>query len=144
MQKGTKTEYTLVDKGNGEFEQVPKEVPIWDEEQYTEIVQQPVQVPYLRPETKYYYTVYRWVPGREITASGKDTHPVWPELNLADNEREALTDSRSEYNIVTVANEKAPEDHNYYRYYRISGEDLEKLTIGGEMDFSLESLEGES
>ena len=141
IQTGTKTEYTLEDKGNGKFEQVPHEVPIWSDEQYTEIVPMPVQVPYTVPETKYNYTVYRWTPGREVTASGKDTHPVWPELNLTDNEREG---KRSEYNIVTVANEKAPEDHQYYRYYRISGEDLEKLAIGGEMDFSLASLESES
>ncbi len=40
--------------------------------------------------------------------------------------------------------EKANETAPAFTNYRISGEDLEKLTIGGEMDFSLESLESES
>lgn len=88
VQTGTRTEYTLEDKGNGLYEKVAHKVPVWGEEQYTEIVPMPVQVPYTVPETKYYYTVWRWTPTREVTASGDDQNPYWPEYELSEKERE--------------------------------------------------------
>ena len=82
------TYYTYEDNGNGTFTEVAHERPVYTTEYYTETEQQPVyrQVP--RYQTKYYYNIWRWTPSRDVTASGDDHLPAWPDVTLGENERE--------------------------------------------------------
>ena len=97
------TYYTYEDNGNGTFSEVAHERPVYTAEYYTEIVQQPVYVQVPRYQTKYYYNIWRWTPSRDVTASGGDHSAAWPEVTLAENEREG---QRSEKYSFTVENTK--------------------------------------
>ena len=89
------TEYTYRDLGNGSFEEVPYERPVYGTETYTEMVEQPVYVQVPRYATKYYYNIWRWTPTRTVDASGGADTPAWPEVTLGENEREGAR--REEY-----------------------------------------------
>ncbi len=80
--------YTYQDKGNGSFEEVEHQRPVYKTEYYTETVSQPVYVPVPRYQTKYYYDIWRWTFVRTAESSGGDHNTFWPELNLAEDERE--------------------------------------------------------
>lgn len=85
------TYYTYEDMGNGYYEEIPNERPIYRTEYYTETVQQPVYVQVPRYATKYYYDIYRWVEARNVLSSGNDTDPYWPEIYYAEDERQGKT-----------------------------------------------------
>ena len=98
-------EYTLQDNGNGTFSSVSH--PVYRTETYYETVREPVYRSVPRYATKYYYKIWRWTPSRDVTASG-DTHEAyWPEVTLAENEREG---QKSEAYTFTVQNSEKPED----------------------------------
>ena len=100
------TYYTYKDLGNGSFEQVENQRPVYETEYYTETVQEPVyrQVP--RYATKYYYDIWRWTPTRVVSAEGTDHQAAWPEPVLGENEREGAR--AEEYRFtVTDKNGKA-------------------------------------
>ncbi len=82
------TYYTYRDLGNGNFEEVPHERPVYRTEYYTEPVQQPVYVSVPRYQTKYYYNIWEWQEVRTERAGAQDQDPHWPDLNLGENERE--------------------------------------------------------
>ena len=102
-------EYTLEDNGNGSFTKVSH--PVYRTEYYTETVRQPVYRQEPRYQTKYYYNIWRWTPSRDVTASGNDHNTAWPEVTLAENEREG---ERTEQYSFTVENpKKASETATY-------------------------------
>ena len=98
------TYYTYTDNGNGSFEEVPHERPVYETEYYTETESRPVYVPVPRYQTKYTYTIRRWTPTREVTASGGTHETYWPETQLASDEREGQ--NRRESYTFTVADEQ--------------------------------------
>lgn len=116
------TYYTYNDLGNGHFEQVENQRPVYETEYYTETVQQPVYVQVPRYATKYYYTIWRWTPTRVATASGSDHNAAWPEPNLADNER---TGNRAEDYRFTVRDKK-----DQSSTYRLAEADWRNLNVG--------------
>ena len=118
------TYYTYQDNGNGTFTEVPHERPVYTTEYYTETVQQPVYVQVPRYQTKYYYNIWRWVPSRDVTASGDDHNTSWPEVILADNEREG---QKSEAYRFTVENTKKAGET---AVYRLSESDWMNLNAG--------------
>lgn len=86
------TEYVFVDNGNGTFEQRAVERPVYIEETYIEMMQQPVYIQVPRNATKYQYIIHEWKPSRSVSASG-ETHDIyWPEVSLGENEREGAKD----------------------------------------------------
>ncbi|MBR6187031.1 MAG: zinc ribbon domain-containing protein [Clostridia bacterium] len=117
------TYYTYKDMGNGYFEEVANERPIYKTEYYTETVQQPVyrQVP--RYQTKYYYTIWRWTPARDVKATGDDHNAQWPEVTLRENEREG---QRTEAYAFQVVNEKK----NTTAAYQLSEADWRNIKVG--------------
>ena len=117
------TYYTYEDRGNGTFEQIPHERPVYTTEYYTETVQQPVYVQVPRYATKYYYNIWRWTPTRTASASGEDKKPAWPETNLAENEREG--DRREEYRFTVTAKKD-----NATAVYRLAETDWNNLNVG--------------
>lgn len=102
---GYDTYYTYEDMGNGFFDQIEHSTPRYRTEYYTETYEEPVYVSVPVYETKYRYTVYRWVYDRTETAEGT-TDPYWPAISYADHEREGR---RNEEYTVTYADRKGRE-----------------------------------
>ncbi len=123
------TEYTYEDLGNGTFEEVPHDVPVYVTEYYTEIVQEPVYVPVPRYQTKYDYTIWRWVQVRTETASGTEHNAAWPELNLKEDEREGSP--RAELYTFTVKNEK-----DVRTTYSLAESDWNNINVGNRLNIT--------
>ena len=117
------TYYTYEDLGNGMYNQVEHERPVYTTEYYTETEQQPVYKQVARYQTKFYYDIWRWTPTREVTASAEDHSPYWPAVNLADREREG---TRSAAYRITVTDTKS----NQATRYRMSEEDWNAVNAG--------------
>ncbi len=117
------TYYTYADLGNGTFEEVPHERAVYTTEYYTVTEQQPIyrQVPEYR--TKYYYDIWRWVDHRTADASGQGKDPVWPDPELAADEREGVRDAAY---IVTIRDTR----NNAETRYTVNEEDWRKLDTG--------------
>ncbi len=98
VQDGYETYYEYVDRGNGYYEEVERQRPVYRTEYYTETVQEPVYVSVPRYATKYYYNIWRWTESREVTASGEDQNPAWPGVELAEKEREG--ERREQYRFT--------------------------------------------
>ena len=116
------TYYTYEDRGNGSFEEVSHQRPVYETEYYTETIQEPVFIQVPRYQTKYYYNIWRWTPTREATADGTDHNAVWPETNLGENEREG---QKSEDYRFTVTNSKGESTT-----YRLAESDWRNLNEG--------------
>ena len=95
------TYYTYEDRGNGSFEEVAHQRPVYKNETYTEPVQVPVYRNEARTRTVYYYTQLEWYNSR--TASGEDQNAYWPEIELGENERKG---SSSEMYLFAVTDPK--------------------------------------
>ena len=121
------TYYTYDDNGNGTFTEVAHERPVYSTEYYTETVQQPVYVQVPRYQTKYYYNIWRWTPSRDVTASGEDQNPSWPEVTLGENEREGQKSER--YTFTVESQKKAGET----AVYALSESDWMNLRIDGQI-----------
>ncbi len=113
------------DLGNGYFEEITAEEPVyrWEEVEYsyqtpvyrTETFEETYQEPVYRTQTrqedyeepvyrkdpvwatKYYYEIDRWIPVRTVETSGEGKEPIWGEYSIKKNEREA--DREENYSI---------------------------------------------
>ncbi len=126
---GYETYYTYNDLGNGTFEQVEHERPIYDTEYYTETVSQPIYVQVPRYQTKYYYNIWRWVPSREATASGDTHEAAWPELNLSENEREGEHREAYRFTVVSKKDQSTAT-------YRLAESAWRSLNVGDEISIT--------
>ena len=117
------TYYTYQDMGNGFYEEVPHERPVYTTEYYTETVQEPVY--HYEPvyQTWYEYDIWRWKTVRTATASGENHETAWPAVELGENEREG---AHSEAYRVTI---KDPND-NRLTVYRVKEADWRNLNPG--------------
>lgn len=77
------------DLGNGYFEDIYEDQPVYEEREREETYEEPVfrEDPVYR--MRYRYEVDKWMPGREARAGGQDLEPLWPDPELRSNEREA-------------------------------------------------------
>ena len=98
------TYYTYTDNGNGSFDEVEHERPVYKTEYYTETVKQPVYRREPRYQTQYTYKIWKWIPVREVKASGTDHDARWPEPTLAEDERAG--DARTEEYTFTEVDGK--------------------------------------
>ena len=130
------TYYTYTDLGNGMYDQVEHERPVYTTEYYTETEQRPVyrQVP--RYQTKYYYDIWRWTPTRVARSGAEDHDPYWPDTELGENEREG---QRAEAYRVIITNTK---DGSSARY-RVTQADWESLNAGDDIYFTVRRSGGE-
>lgn len=118
-------EYTLVDNGNGTFSQVAH--PVYRTEYYTETVKRAVYRNEPVYNTKYYYTIWRWAPSRQVSASGDDHEPYWPEFELGENEREG--ERAAEYRFTVEHTEKKEAGATY----RIAESDWMNINVGDQL-----------
>ena len=130
------TYYTYTDLGNGMFDQVAHERPVYTTEYYTETERQPVYKQVPRYQTKYYYDIWRWTPTRTATASGDDHSPYWPDPQLSQDEREG---QRSAVYRVTITNTQKGESNRY----RVSEADWNTLNAGDSIYFTAKRSGGE-
>ncbi|HKI05809.1 MAG TPA: zinc ribbon domain-containing protein [Thermoanaerobaculia bacterium] len=89
VQTGTERVQTGTrDLGNGYFEDVYEDRPVYEDRSHEETYQEPVyrEQPVYRQRIR--YEAEKWVPDREARAEGQDRSPVWPGPNLGTNERE--------------------------------------------------------
>ncbi len=107
------------DLGNGGFEEITTVVIDTEEETYTELEPQYVDVPVY--QTKYYYDIERWVYDHTVTANGRDKEPYWPEVNLTQSQRES--NYTEVYGIYAI--NKAKKTH-----YTLSYESWRNVSIG--------------
>jgi len=117
------TYYTYEDRGNGTYEEISHQRPVYKTEYYTETERRPVYAQVPRYSTKYYYKIWRWVSSRQAEAHGEDLNPEWPAFTLAENEREG---QRSETYRFTVESEK----NQSRRTYRLAEENWRNLKVG--------------
>lgn len=77
------------DLGNGYFEDIYEDRPVYEEREREETYEEPVyrEDPVYR--TRYRYEIEKWMPAREVRADGRDRSPAWPDPGLRANEREA-------------------------------------------------------
>lgn len=104
---GYDTYYSYRDNGNGSFEQIEHQTPRYRTEYYNETEQRPVYRDDPVYQTKYYYTIWRWVYNRTETASGTNNEPYWPEYTLADKER--VGKEEKSYSLLCLSKNKEKE-----------------------------------
>lgn len=121
------TYYTYSDNGNGTFTEVPHERPVYTTEYYTETVRQPVYRSVPRYATKYYYNIWRWTPSRDVTARGDDHNTAWPEVTLAENEREGQRSEAYRFTVEHTQKNKPVET------YRLAESDWMNLNVGDQI-----------
>lgn len=126
---GYKTETSYKDMGNGYFDTVTKQVPIYDTRYWTETRQEPVYKSMPIYQTKYYYDIERWVTKEWKNSSGTNNEPYWAELNLEELEREGSR--REEYCISTI------DKKDKEKVYELSYEEWEDVLINTEIDVKL-------
>jgi hypothetical protein len=124
------------DLGNGYFEEIISQRPVYRTETKTETYQEPV---YRRDPvyaTKYYYEIDIWQYAFSSTSSGNNKDPYWEEVELKDLQRES---GRNETYYITVINKESKENKYSFDYQTWS--DLEigdvvtiKTTIFGEAE----------
>ena len=118
------TYYTYEDNGNGTFTEVSHQRPVYKTEYYTETVQEPVYVQVPRYADKYYYTIWRWKPERDVTASGTDHNTEWPAPDLAENEREGQRSEEYRFSVEHTEKKEAGAT------YRLAESDWMKINVG--------------
>jgi hypothetical protein len=76
------------DLGNGYFEDVYEDRPVYENRSHEESYQEPVYRDQPVYRRRYRYVIERWVPDREAKAEGRDRSPSWPDPRIAAKERE--------------------------------------------------------
>jgi len=125
VQTGTESvKVGVKDMGNGYFEDVYEDRPVYEEVEETVTEEVPVYEDKPVYRQKITYEVDRWVPDRTEKASGTDRNrPVWPEFTLGNEEREGV---RQENYTVTLVDSKGKS----YKYKASSYQEWEKFEKG--------------
>jgi hypothetical protein len=106
------------DLGNGYFEDIYEDRPVYDEVESTETYQEPVyrQVPIYR--MRYRFTIDEWQTLREEKSAGEDLTPYWPETGLGDGEREG--ERKESYTVIF----RAPDGETFEQEVKTEAEFL--------------------
>lgn len=93
--------------GNGYFEDVYENRPVYESRSHQETYQEPVYVdrPVYRQRIR--YEVEKWMPGREAKAEGQDHNAVWPDPRPGSKEREGKRTELYEVLFRTAKGENA-------------------------------------
>lgn len=89
------------DNGNGTFEEITAQRPVYRTETRTETYEEPVYRQEPIYDTKYYYEIDKWMHKEYVKTSGSDKEPYWGEYNYKTKEREG---SKSENYKITIIN----------------------------------------
>ncbi|OQA14821.1 MAG: hypothetical protein BWY64_03102 [bacterium ADurb.Bin363] len=75
------------DLGNGYFEDIYEERPVYEEVEREETYEEPVYEDKPVYKKKITYTVDRWTVARVVSKTGQDQKPFWPDVKLKSKER---------------------------------------------------------
>ena len=89
VQRGTERVKTGTrDRGNGYFEDVYEDRPVYENRSHEETYEEPVYVDEPVYRRRYRYEIEKWLPIRESKAEGSDRAPNWPDPTLGSKARE--------------------------------------------------------
>jgi hypothetical protein len=89
VQTGTeKVKVGTRDLGNGYFEDVYEDRPVYEDRSREESYEEPVYRDQPVYRRRFRYEIEKWLPGREAKAEGQDRSPAWPDPRLAARQRE--------------------------------------------------------
>ena len=94
------------DLGNGYFEDVYEDRPVYENQEREETYEEPVYREEPVYKRRYRYEVDKWQPDREAKAEGQDLSPHWPDTNLDSKEREGTR--KEEYIVLFTDSEGEP------------------------------------
>lgn len=124
VQSGTKkVKVGKKNKGNGFFEDVYEDRPVYRTETYTE--REPVYERRPVYATKYRYEMDEWTHDRDEVAQGSDLKPAWPTFQLASTGKKEREGRRTERYEVTLR-----EEQNSLTYVAGSEAEFVKFTPG--------------
>ena len=83
------------DLGNGYFEEITEQVPVYETYYETEHYQEPVYRSEPVYKTKYYYEVDKWLHDRNLTSSGIDSTPYLPDTSMLKSDERTATQRAS-------------------------------------------------
>lgn len=124
------------DLGNGYFEEITDQRPIYETYYETETYQEPVFRSESVYRTKYYYEIDKWLYERSVKTSGTDNSPYWGDPNLASDER---TSTQSETYMVKGIDIKTEETISF----SLSLEDWSSLDVGQNLKVKITLCHGE-
>ena len=110
------------DLGNGYFEEITQQVPVYRTETKTETYEEPVYRQEPVYDTKYYYEIDKWVLKNKEKSEGNDKSPYWPKFTLNNNERQG--ERTSTYYIYCTTSKDKQEK------YTVKEDVWESLNIG--------------
>lgn len=111
------------DLGNGYFEEITSQRPIYETYYETETYQEPVYRSEPVYRTRYYYEIDKWLYERSVTTKGTNSSPYWGKTNLNSDERES-----SRTDTYTVNGTEL--DSGEVISFALSFEDWSSLEIG--------------
>ena len=117
------------DNGNGTFEEITSQRPVYRTETRTETYQDPVYRDEPIYDTKYYYEIDKWLHKEYVKTSGKDKKPYWGEYQYGEKEREG--NKVEEYKIVVI--NKDNEENTYTVDYKT----WEGLNVGNTVELKV-------
>lgn len=120
------------DMGNGYFEEITSQQPVYRTETKTETYQEPVYRSEPVFQTKYYYEIDKWMYDRTIKSSGHDKNTYYGEYTLAEKEREGSRKQDYEFTGKT--------DEDIYTF-DVSKAEWDKYNIGDVITVKINNLD---
>lgn len=117
------------DLGNGYFEEITQNEPVYETYYEEEKYQEPVYKSIPIYKTKYYYEIDKWQYERSVKTEGKDKQPYWGEVILEEKERKGSV--YETYYIVGADEKGKTYDINlsYEQWQKINIDDFVKVKI---------------
>lgn len=116
------------DLGNGYFEEITSQQPVYTTEYYTETHEEPVYRQEPVYATKYYYEIDRWTVIDAVITHNTNKEPYWGDVNLKDGQR---IGAKTDTYYVTVIDQKE-KSHTYV----INKTDWDKLNYQDEVQIT--------
>lgn len=110
------------DLGNGYFEEITTQKPVYRTETRTETYEEPVYVQIPIYETFYVYEIERWTHKSTEKVSGNDKEPYWPEYTFSDKERKGT--------FTETYTVKVTDEDGKTREFKLSFEEWNTLEVG--------------
>jgi hypothetical protein len=124
------------DLGNGYFEDVYEDRPVYSTESREESYEEPVYREDPIYAVKVRYEIEKWVPAREEKAAAEDQNPEWPDPRLAENEREGARKETYEVRFVGADGDRfvyKPADESEWRRFTAGSSVRAEVRPGGEV-----------
>lgn len=128
------------DLGNGMFEEIISQRPVYRTETKTETYQEPVYRQEPVYATKYYYEIDKWMHKDYVKTSGSDKDPYWGEYTFKDKEREGTKSEDYKIHITNKDGKKKEYSVDFDVWNKLNQGDSVKLKvyIGGKAELITE------